>query len=307
MIMRSVFFCATMALLLVLGSVAAPRALAQDPNRVAQLKVAVWPEYDQPSVLVILDGKLADTGNLPREISVAIPSSASLLVTTFENTDGSLAAEQPSKSADLGGGFTRVTYTVKTANFHVEYYDNLLRGSPDKTIDFVFKAAAPIDQVTLDFQQPLKATNYSVTPSAQRNRTENGFNYFTSDFPNVTAGQTLTAQVKYTKTDPNPSFLPTTAPVSVPPPSATAAPSSIWNNIFIIVGLVVLGLAAVLGFRILQQRSRPASRGMVSASNPSRRKARRESGGAVFCTQCGRDLDPEDNFCPKCGAKRRAA
>ncbi|MBI4788674.1 MAG: zinc ribbon domain-containing protein [Chloroflexi bacterium] len=304
--MRRVFFCAAMALWVGLWLAAAPPARAQDPNRATQLRVSVWPEYDQPSVLVMYDGTLADTANLPREISVVIPSSAALLVTTYENADGTLAAEQPSKSADAGGGYTRVSFTVKSVKYHVEYYDSILRGSPDKTMEFAFKAPAPIDQLTFDIQQPLKASNFAVTPQSQGPRNDGTFNYFTLQFPNVTAAQVLTAQVKYTKTDPNPSVLPTTAPASVPATLPQPASSSVWNNIFIIAGLVLVGLSGVLGFVIFQQRARHSAPATIGGTSRSRRKARRNPTGGVFCTQCGRELGPEDNFCPKCGAKRRA-
>lgn len=303
---RRVFFCALMALLLGLAT-ATPRVLADDPNRLAQLKISVWPEYDQPTVLVMLDGTLADTSNLPRDISLLLPSSASLLVTTFENTDGTLAAEQQSRSANQGDGYARITYTVKTPKYHVEYYDNLLRGSPDKVMDFAFRAAAPIDQVTVDIQQPLQASNFSVNLPSSSVRDDNGFKVYSSSFANVTGGQTLTAQVKYTKTDPNPSVLPTAVSVGAPSTSPAAESPSSWSNVFIIFALVLLALVAVLGFIILQQRSRRPAPAMAASGSRSRKGARRKGAGArVFCTQCGSALGPDDNFCPKCGAPRRA-
>src|SRR5512142_630968 len=140
MTMRKMFFCAALLTAFALSLFAAPRVWADDPNRASDLKISVWPEYDQPTVLVMLDGTLADATNLPREVVVLIPTSASLLVTTFENQDGTLAAEQQSKSANQGDGYSRVTYTLKTPKYHVEYYDNLLRGSPDKVMEFAFKA-----------------------------------------------------------------------------------------------------------------------------------------------------------------------
>lgn len=304
---RRFFLCVGMALWLVAATV--PRAWADDPNRLTQLKISVWPEYDTATVLVMFDGTLADTSNVPREISVLIPSSASLLVTTWENADGSLAAEQPSKSTNQGDGFTRVTYSVRTPKFHVEYYDDLLRGAPDKTMDFVFQALTSADQVLLEIQQPLKATNFSVTPTTATTRTDNvGFKYFIRSPLTLTAGQTITAQVKYTKSDPKPSAqsLPT-PPLSATAPTTTTAAPSAWDNLFIIVALATVGLVAVLGFFILRQHSLGVSpTAMATPRARSRRSTRRAGPSAtVFCTQCGRALGSEDNFCPRCGAKRR--
>ncbi|HEX7594629.1 MAG TPA: zinc ribbon domain-containing protein [Anaerolineae bacterium] len=289
---------------------AAPRAFAQDPNRLSQLKISVWPEYDQPTVLVMLDGTLADATNLPRQVAVLIPSSAKLQVTTFANADGSFAAEQVSQSTNQNDGFTRVTFSIQTAAYHVEYYDDLLRGAPDKSMDYGFKAAAPVDQATLEVQQPFKATNFSATPPTQSTRTDaQGFTYLISQFSNLSAGQVITTQVKYVKSDPalSISALPTApAPITTPAPAAVPVPASPWNNIFILVAVVLLGLVGVIGYFVLQQRARAPA--LASSRGGGRRG--RERGGkpreaAAYCTQCGHGLSSDDLFCPRCGTKRR--
>ncbi len=292
---------------------AAPRAFAQDPNRLSQLKVSVWPEYDQPNVLVMFDGTLADATNLPRQVAVLIPSSAKLQVTTFTKADGSYAVEQASQSTNQNDGFTRVTFSITTAVYHVEYYDDLVRGAPDKTIDFSFKSAAPVDQATLEIQQPFKATSFSVTPPAQSTRDDaQGFRYFVSQFSNVAAGQVITTQVKYAKADPalSISALPTSpAPITTPAPAAAVpAPAGPWNNIFILVAVVLLGLVAVIGFYLLQQRARAPALAQAASRGGRRRGGERGDkprGVAAYCTQCGHGLSSDDLFCPRCGTKRR--
>ena len=114
-----------------------PRALAQTPDRLTSLKISIWPEFDKPSVLVLLDGVLADPSNLPRPVSVLIPSDAQLSVTTWTNPDGSFAPEQPAQQTKQDDGYTRATFTIAQPRFRVEYYHDLLRGAPDKTLDFV--------------------------------------------------------------------------------------------------------------------------------------------------------------------------
>ncbi len=306
MIKRILFFCTALALVL---SMNAPRALADDPNRLSQLAISVWPEYDTPTVLVILDGKFADTATSARQVSVLIPLKAKLHVATYANADGSLAKEQPTQSSDLGDGHARVTFSVPAANFWLEYYDDALQGNPDKTLDFALQAPAPADQVTLEVQQPLKATNFTISPATTNTHTENGFTYFDSSIANIAAGQIISAQIKYSKADPNPSVPPAAALASVPATPVTTTSSS-WGNTFLIVAIVVLGLTAVLGFFMLQQqRSRRFAPAAVDSRNGRRgnRGARHVSLGGVFCTQCGRPLGRDDNFCPKCGAKRKVA
>ena len=266
--------------------------------------------YDTPTVLVLLDATLADKAGLPRDVSILIPTGAQLFVTTSQNPDGSLAAEVSSKSTDLGDGFTRVTFAVSQPTFRVEYYHDLVRGMPDKTLDFVYKSISGIDQVTMEIQQPLKASNFAVTPATQITRTApDGFNYFTLQFSNVAANQTISAQAKYTKTDTNPSVQPPAAPP--PAPVTTPVPADSSTNLFVLAGIVSLGLAAIAGFFLWQQRSRnietTTSRRSAKQFQRERRRARGTAETAtVFCTQCGSSLGTDDNFCPKCGTKRRA-
>ncbi|HEX7587828.1 MAG TPA: zinc ribbon domain-containing protein [Anaerolineae bacterium] len=303
---RMLFFCAMIAFALWITCMTVPGALAQDPNRLSNLLVAVWPEYDQPSVLVLIDGTLADSTNLPRQVSVLIPKTARLQVTTWTNADGTFAPEQPSQSSDAGDGYTRITFNTNAPQYHIEYYDDLLRGSPDKTMTFVFKAAVAADQVSVTVQQPLKATNFTTDPPARstRNNTD-GFKYSDLQFPALAPAQTITTLVKYTKADLIPSIL----PVSPTPMSVIVAPAPVspWNNVFILAVIVVVGLVAVIGFFLFQRSREPVT---VSAStrNRSRRSADRGSAAnsvAAFCTQCGYGLASSDVFCPKCGTKRR--
>ncbi len=296
--MRRIFFCLAAALvaMLVFG---APSARAEDANRLTQFKVQVWPEYDKPTVLVLLEGTLADKNNLPRDVSVVIPSSATGIIATYENADGTLAAEQPYTSDKLDGGLSRLTFSTKTAQYHVEYYDDLLKGAPDKTMDFALQAPAPADQVTLEIQQPLKATNFSVNPPAQSTRNDGNFNISVLQFSNITAGYKIAAQVKYTKSDPNPSYVPTPVPATAAAP--VTAPSG-TSSIFLVAGIALVGLAAVFGFLVLQQRRRQAAPA-PAMSRHARRRAR--ASDRVFCTQCGQEMGPDDQFCPKCGTKRR--
>ena len=300
--LRKMFFGVTIALA-VLTFALPPRTFAQTPDRLTSLKISLWPEFDKPTVLVILDGVLADPSNLPRQISVLIPANAQLTVATWANPDSSFAPEQPAQQTKQDDGYTRVTFTLAQPTFRVEYYHDLLRGAPDKTLDFAFKSIGAIDAVSLEIQQPLKATNFTVTPTTPNTRTDtDGFKYFSYVFSNIAAGQTITAQAKYTKTDPNPSVQ--SAPQPTPALVPIAAPTTNDSNtLFLLIALVALGVTAILGFFLLQQRARDRRPVANVGSNKRRGGA---STATVFCTQCGRTLGPEDNFCPKCGAKQRA-
>jgi hypothetical protein len=273
-------------------------ARAQTPERLAALKISIWPEFDQPTVLVMYDGVLADSANLPRAISVLIPADAQLFVTTWYNPDGTLAPEQPAQQTRQDDGYTRVTFVVTQPRFRVEYYHDALHGAPDKTFDFAYKALGAVDAVTVEIQQPLKATNFSVTPAATSTRTDNdGFTYWVQNRTPLATGQVLTLQVKYTKTDPHPSII-------IPATTSTAqpAPANETSNWLLIFALGVLGLAVLGGLMVLQRRALAAR--PVSSTRARERRDKRHAAG--FCPHCGHPLASTDNFCPRCGTKRRS-
>jgi hypothetical protein len=306
--LRRFFLCAATALFLTLAIITP--TFAQDPNRLSSLKISLWPEYDRPTVLVILNGTLADKGNLPRDVSVVVPTLADVVVTTYVNTDGRQAPEQVFKTADLNDGTKRITFSIATAEYWVEYYDDLVRGAPDKTIAFALKSPSAADLVSFEIQQPVRASNLTSTPSSQLMRTEpDGLSYYGLQLANIAAGQAINAQIKYTRTETRLSRDLITPAATNSAPIGTLEQPGASQNIFFAVAAVVLGIAAAIGFFVLRQRNtRPALVRQPSRraqANPRRERAANPKTSA-FCPQCGRALSTEDNFCPRCGTKRRA-
>jgi hypothetical protein len=171
---------------------------------------------------------------------------------------------------------------------------------------FVFKAAAPADQVTLEIQQPLRATDFATVPPPQSTLDDNGFKYHVSQYSDVAANQTIKVEVKYTKADTNPSAPPTVVPASTVPAAPAA---SNLSGVVLVIALVIAGAVAVFGIFTWQRRERELALARIGESRAGgKRGARRVRGGSAgagFCTQCGRSLRADDNYCPKCGAKRR--
>ncbi len=281
---------------------AAP-TFANDPLRIATLEVSVWPEYDQPGVLVQYQGQIAGAAQsgVSREISVLVPKGAGVGAACGIRSDGNHTSETWNES-DAGNGFTSVSYTVTEPQFHVEFYYNPLVGSPDKTMDFTYKASLPVDDLALDIQHPLKATNFILTPDTPDSHTDkDGFTYHVYDQKQVATGQTISAKVSYTKTDPSPSV---SAQKSAPANSTNqdAASEGINPNLVVVLA-VLLAAALLIGYFAFIRRSQPP---LVPVSLIEARGERCLSRGG-FCTECGNAMEPEDRFCAKCGTQRKTS
>ena len=284
------------ALILVLTTLGiASTVYAEDPLRISSMDIFVFPEYDQPGVLVQYQGTIAtvaDKSN-PREVAFLVPKGVGIGAACAIKTNGEHTSETW-KESDAGDGFTQVAFKINEPQFHVEYYYNPLVGAPDKKMDFVYKAFSPADEIALAIQHPLKATNFVLTPeSSNAHKDDDGFTYHSYSFKQVSAGAKLSTSIAYTKTDPNPS-------VSGQKQTASSANKSADSNSnlnqAILVG-IFLGAIVIAGVFFLQKNARRAEPHLVSG------RTRGESSGG-FCTQCGNAMDAEDKFCPRCGSPR---
>ncbi len=274
-------------------------AHAQQSLRLGSLGISVYPEYDQPGVLVQYQGAIVGTADKsnPREIAFLVPQGAGVGAACAIQASGDHTSEKWNET-DAGDGFTRVTYKINEPNFHLEYYYNPLTGTPDKKMDYVYQAALPVDEIHVEIQHPLKATNFVLTPDTKDSHQDNdGFTYHSYSFNQIAVGQKVSTSVAYTKTDPKPS-------VSGQQKTAAAAPNAASDNgvnpnVIVLSSALVIALG-MIGYFVWERRAGKPQYVRAPASRPSP-----ESLGGGFCTECGNALDSEDKFCGKCGTPRR--
>jgi hypothetical protein len=280
-------------------------AAAQTPDRITQLEIAVWPEFDDPRVLVQFDGTLAGQSDAAREISFYIPTSAVLTATAYQDESQQYLNSDPPTVTDAGNGLKRVTFQVPKTHFHVEYYDDAIQGAPDKTLDFVYTALMPADSVQIQVQQPLKAENFKITPAAALvSDGMHDFKYHIFNYPGATPDQQLKLQITYVKSDPNPSIQNVVPPETAPQPApANSALPTDPQQTYMLVGAGIVLALGVLAVAMWYTRRNPRPTARGAAHRPAGGKRAEHATG--FCSQCGNPLHAGDNFCPNCGAKKR--
>lgn len=296
---KRITYLATLVLLLFGWAVP---ARAEDPLRITSMDVSVWPEYDQPGVLVQYQGTLypAASKTNPRELSFLVPKGAGVGAACAIQSNGNHTSETW-KESEADEGWTTITFQVTEPDFHVEYYYNPLTGAPDKKMTFAYQALLPADELQLDVQHPLKATNFVLTPETVNSHKDNdGFTYHSYLIKQIATGQKVSTNIAYTKTDPNPS-------VSGQPKSTTASSASndsgINPNQVIVFG-VMLGMLGIIVYFVWERnthRSQPVAAHPQTSTTSY--PARGEWFGG-FCTQCGHAMETDDKFCARCGTSR---
>lgn len=307
---RRVLLVAAASLLVCFYSGAAAQG---QPVSLDQWTVEVWPEYDRPAVLVLLNGTLAPDVSLPASLRIPVPPDAQVHAVAYRNEEGTLIST-PWETAPNGTG-SDVTFSLEQPGFVVEYYIDGISPPPDRSFDLALSAPYPAAQASLALRQPARASNLQTEPPMQPAGVDAGGNpLYGLELGALTAGQTIPLRVSYTKADENPTIA--SALVDDAPAAVADQTGAGQDWLPLGVGLALgLALAAVAGLLLWRRRQ---ARGL---SRQARRRAAREKGTAPeraaspspaskaaqnsFCTRCGARFDAADRFCRSCGAERR--
>lgn len=303
-----------LGLLLVLWP--APLASAQAGLSLTALTIELWPEYDQPSMLVILRGTLASTVALPATVTLHLPAAV--------GGPSAVAGQDPAGqlfnipfTTTTTGATIAVQFEVPLASFQVEYYDpGLTRLGNVRDYAFHWQADFSAEAATLRVQEPLEAGDLSAEPPVTlAGSSDLGVNYYTTALGAIRIGQTVSVHLRYTKAT---SALTTdnlNQPSVAPLPSEASQTTASWTpspQVLIGGGLGLVG-AGLVGWGVVwlvRDRSGGLRRPRTRRSAP-RLFASPALGGGLentpnFCTQCGQSLETADRFCRHCGAPIRS-
>lgn len=289
------------ALVLVTALLPAPAfgqagGVPKDNPRLASLSIEIWPEYDRPAALVILNGALAESVKLPAAVTLRLPvsSGGAAAVAYSAASNGNLLNLKHEVAS--AGEFIMLKFETPERFFHVEYYEPMATSAPERTVRYVWPGDLAVERASVVVQEPASATDMSVEPNLPNPSTgKDGLHYRAADLGALEAGKRLPITVRYTKRDARPSveILPakSSAPASQSTTTPTAAPAStgLPEWLLPLAGFAMLSLVGV-GFLLWWGRRR------VSAAAESARPA---------CAKCGAAQVPTNRFCGNCGAKLR--
>lgn len=292
-------FWAIALLLFVLPKMAA----AQEEPQIQQLRIQVMPEFDDPRVLVIVQGRMS--GTFPQSTTFLLPAGAQInQMATIDVTTGQTMPQEYTTLPDVTDPrWTRVTYELDGAHFFYEFYYNPLNNESDKQFSYFFKSLLPVADLQVEVQEPLKASNFALAPAAVTTRVDGqfGFTYHQFQLGSLPAGQDVTIEVSYTKTDPAPSvsreqLMGVSSGIVEGVSGEETAVSSSSLSFTVMAGLVGAAIIAIIGRFFWLRRhitSTPALAGIPYIP----------TNHASFCSQCGSALKAQAQFCHACGSQ----
>ena len=271
---------------------------AQGTVTLDSLKVRLWSEHDQPSMLVIYDFNVTSDTLTPTTVDIRIPKDGNITAVAFEENGELLNADFKGPVDD--GGWQVITFFIQSqTTYHLEYYQPLTYEDDLRKFNYRWAGEYPVKDFSIEIQVPADTTGIKTNPAIP----------FVQDQPFLTggamkegleAGQTYQVQLQYSRTSDE----------IVAPPSSQVEPSEPLDTTT--EGRVTLdklpyllgGIGAVLIISALYYSWR-----VNSFHLPKLRKRHPhavEQNAQTYCHECGARAQAGDRFCRTCGSKLRA-
>lgn len=282
---------------------------------ISHMEIDIWPEYDQPSVLVIFHVSFSSVSSLPARVSLRIPASAGdPYSVAMKDLDGMMYDLEYSVIPD--GDWNRIEFVTSSQDLQLEFYKPYFnKSNVSRGFFFSWISDYPIQDLSVNIQQPKTAMDMVIQPNANAGvvNPNDGLMYYKIDYGSLEKGASLTISLAYVKT--NEELSASIGPVNPASPlpsqrtiwqSIESVLPSIWGNRNLMITAALL-LGALFFFALLLL----VVRGPI-LTRPARHKAERSNSKAknilkeekeIYCFQCGKKARPGDAFCRTCGSK----
>jgi hypothetical protein len=294
-------------LLFTLG-VKAMDGLAQSEVSFLSLKVDIWPEYDQPSALVIYHIVLPAELDLPAELKIRIPTAAGEPnAVAVREADGTLLSVAYTRT--VNGEWSEIAFVATMPQVQLEYYDpTLVKEGTKRSFNYQWPGDYAVEKLTIQVQQPVGANELKITPSMGNPTTgEDGLVYYSTEAGSLDVGQSFTLDLEYQKT----SNTLTAEGLQVQPSVPVGGASSTQRVLMGVLPWLLggLGLLLIIGAVVWWYWQSGVVKGTKKPQHRRRRLVITPEEilpeGNVYCHHCGKRALPGDRFCRTCGTKLR--
>lgn len=299
-----------MVLFVLLLALSPVQAHSQAQPQFSVLEIDLWPEYDQPAVLVIYKIELSPNTTFPVDLALRIPVDAGepSAVAVGESDDSLFDVDY---KMDIQGQWTYIRLKTSVPVIRLEYYDpRITKDGASRHFEYTWLGDYSTDHLLVQVQQPLGATDLVISPGMEKyqSSSDGALTYYESDFSPLAVGALFELTIDYTKSTDEPSVVGLNVQPVVPITQKTPGRVT-WLSMPLII-VLGFGLVLVVSGGLLYSRSRGRE---MSLPTRKRRKAIREATGldtpaeetVVYCHQCGKRANPDDRFCRVCGTRLR--
>jgi hypothetical protein len=275
------------------------QALAQGEITLDNAQVQLWPEYDQPNMLVIFEFTPSENTKLPAQVTFHLPEDANVIAAAFYD-DGNLLNADYTPGAQEDGQQTLTITIDKTTTYRFEYYQPISFNGRMRQFSYLWDADYTVGVFNIKVQEPVDTVSLTSEPALEKSL-ENGANVYSSKPVSLAVGSQFTLELQYEKSS-DTLTVPASQVRTEPIDETTNGRISLNSYLPYILGgvggvLIVGGLFYYfLSGRERAQKPRRRSRASSDAEG---------SASAPHCHQCGTRAKPSDRFCRVCGTRLR--
>lgn len=275
---------------------------AQGGVNLESVTVQLWPEFDQPAMLVILNIQLAPTVSLPTKLTFQLPGNVEKpFVVAVGPTAQTVSDQNVDYAYQKNGEWLEVTVTADYPAIQIEYYDSgLMIQDENRSFTYLWPGNYAAGELNISLRVPVDTTEVTTDPE-MRDVTPVGsgqtfLEWGTSD---LGAGEQLPINLAYTKTSDRLSVSDQPLETGIVDES-TEGRVSLSNYLPYILG--GLGFLLILGGGLYFWQS---SKGKTNPRRRHRSNDEDDDSENVYCHQCGKRAQPNDRFCRTCGTRLR--
>jgi hypothetical protein len=271
---------------------------AQDSINLETLNVRLLSEYDEPSMLVIVDFAVPSDTVLPTKVELRVPDSANITAVAYLSEDQLLNAEFAGPETD--GTWQVITIFIKEySTYHLEYYEPIPRDGTKRYFQYLWSGDYAVNNFRLEIQVPEDSTAVKsrpmlpFAPSGQFLSSRVTAN-------DLKAGEIYQVNLQYSRTSDETVLSSSSQVTTAEPITQNTAGRITLDSLPYILGGVGLLLILGAGYYFLQSKSVPVPK-------PRKRQPGRKDveSANIYCHECGTRAHAEDRFCRVCGTKLR--
>jgi len=275
---------------------------AQGAPTLSAVDVWIWPEYDQPSVLIIYRITVAPEVSLPTTMTFRIPAAAIKPAVVAVGPSISAVSDVGVKfSQEPDGEWLKINIEVTGPAIQLEYYDPaIIKNGNDREFTYVWPGDYAVQTLRAEVQQPYDASKMSFEPDLTQAITEE-LNYRADSFGPLPAGEPFNLKISYQKASDDVSVV-LMPSQSGPVNENTAGRFSFTDLLPWVFGGV--GALLVAGGLYYYVRGQPRPK-KYRKHRPTADRTADSAEGPTYCAQCGTRARPGDRFCRSCGSRIR--
>jgi hypothetical protein len=296
--MRKFFVLFTLGAMFIFSS---SLASAQSEITLPLVSVQLWPEYDQPSMLVLTDFEIPADTSLPVDLTFSIPKDANLIAVASYTSEGDLA-DAIFDGPRVNGDWKTFTVTMTTFAARFEYYDALNLSGEKRTYSYLWYGRYAVDQFNIRILKPLDTVAVLTQPPLPSISQENDLKFYVGDPMPLADGEKFKLDIEYDKV--SNALVVESQGVQPAAPVDENTPGRVSLNNFLPYVIGVLGVIMFIGGSVYFWRTSRKPSGKLRRSSFRRADTEQENLDA-YCAQCGSRAKAGDRFCRTCGARLR--